>query len=367
MKDRNTISLADILRSFGGWRLKLVKLFDHLAGTAIALILPARPHLEENPNAVKRILVIRPGGIGDAVFLLPIFRELRALGFSVDVLCEKRNKEVFQSQRGVCDEIFCYDNVNQFLKVFRKSYDAVIDTEQWHLFSAIAAYFIKTGARIGFATRPLRQKLFEFPVEYGLDTYELENFETLFSIFGIQKKLTLRGSFEVFQEDLDWAGRELPFSYAVVSLAGSVALRRFTKEQLACIADQVHLKGLKVVFVGGKDVVGLAPQGAGLVDLTGQLSLAMTAAVIKNACFFIGHDSGVLHIACATQACVFAIFGPGNDRKWFLPGNGSKLLLNPVYCRPCTRFGYILPTCQGQFSCLNIKDKLRRQSFEQTS
>ncbi|MCL1910429.1 MAG: hypothetical protein FWG05_05800, partial [Kiritimatiellaeota bacterium] len=44
------------------------------------------------------ILVIRPGGMGDAVMSIPMIRALRAVAPSrrIDIICESRNEAVFK-------------------------------------------------------------------------------------------------------------------------------------------------------------------------------------------------------------------------------------------------------------------------------
>ena len=47
------------------------------------------------PVKIKNILIIRPGGIGDAIFLLPVIKALKNEGVIIDILCENRNAQVF--------------------------------------------------------------------------------------------------------------------------------------------------------------------------------------------------------------------------------------------------------------------------------
>jgi ADP-heptose:LPS heptosyltransferase len=111
-------------------------------------------------------------------------------------------------------------------------------------------------------------------------------------------------------------------------------------------------------LVGGKDVVGLGREvwsriaGRNVLDLSGKLSLRRTMAVIAGAERFIGHESGLLHVAVAMGVPVVGIFGPGNKVKWGPHGPSDEVLALELDCSPCTRFGYTLPVCRGECPCI---------------
>lgn len=71
------IGLLDIIRSIGTPQIKVIKLLDFLIGGVIAWALPAALPAEIDPREIKRLLIIRPGGIGDAVFLIPFLRNIK--------------------------------------------------------------------------------------------------------------------------------------------------------------------------------------------------------------------------------------------------------------------------------------------------
>ncbi|MEI8011042.1 MAG: glycosyltransferase family 9 protein [Candidatus Omnitrophota bacterium] len=357
------IGIADIWRSEGSFRLKAVKCVDHAAGWLLACSLPRRDGGDVNfPQGLLRVLIIRPGGMGDAVFLLPIIRELKRLGHTVDVLCERRNRHVFNSQEALCGKIFCYDIGPDFLAVFRQEYDVVVDTEQWHYLSAITAYFIKAHYRIGFATRPARTKLFNRALPYDHADYELKSFVRLFESFGISAPLQLKGSYAVSAADMTWVRGIIKLPYIVLALGGSIALRRFSKEQAVAICRGIMGKGYSVVLLGGTDVSGLAQaviagiQDQRVQDVTGKITLSQSAALIAEARQFIGHDSGLLHMAGALGVPSVAVFGPGNKDKWGPKGSQDVVICQELPCSPCTWFGYTLLTCQRKAMCIHGPD-----------
>ena len=353
----SNITFKDILNSHGHWSLKLFKLADYFFGFLIAFLLPKQNSRLSFNSPIKKILVIRPGGIGDAVFLLPIFKLLKAKGVMIDVLCEPRNFEIFSSQDY---PVYFYNRLNSLKQVMNNVYDVVIDTEQWHYLSAICSYFVKAKYRIGFATRPLRAKLFNQQVSYGEGDYELENFLRLF------EKLFHEGSdiknindcFEVTSQMRNWAIGQITENSVIVFLGASIALRRFTREQSEKIIHSLLQKGVQPVFLGGVDVKIIADQivsqinDSRVLNFVGRTNLMESAALIQRARGFIGHDSGLMHLACAVGTPVVAIFGPGNLRKWQPMGKKHHIVSGYVSCSPCTKFGYTIPTCKGTYHCV---------------
>jgi len=354
---KSQISFLDIFRSIGSFRIKFLKTFDYTLGGLTAFLLPPLPN-KDLPHKFKKILVIRPGGAGDAVFLLPILKILGNQGFVVDVLCEKRNAEIFTSQSHLLNEIYLYEK--EIFEVLRKSYDIVVDTEQWHYLSAIVGYFIKSEYKIGFVTRPLRAKLFHKRVQYNENGYELDDFKRLFE--GILpaeiRVVDINNCFDVPFDKNAWASEQMPDRSVSVFLGASVSMRRLTLEQLLIVIHELLDKNYIPVLLGGKDVVVMSRQviknikDQRVKDFVGKTSLLESAALIQRSGKFIGTDSGLMHLACAVGTPVIAFFGPSNKNKWGPKGSEHKIITENVSCSPCARFGYTLPTCWGSYHCM---------------
>ncbi|MBF0489407.1 MAG: glycosyltransferase family 9 protein [Candidatus Omnitrophica bacterium] len=361
------ISLTDIFFSHGSWSLKFIKFLDFIFGTAISLIV-FKSIRTPIPNHVRRILIIRPGGIGDAVFLLPILRILKDNHIQIEILCEPRNQEVFTSQGYVT---YSYLRLDTWWRVLTHSYDVVVDTEQWHYLTAILSYCVKTSYRIGFATRALRAKLFNKQVMYGTNDYELDNFLRLFE--GLlpfdYKRIHVNHSFDISGKLKTWASQQVPTKSIAVFLGASIAIRRFSKKQILDIVHIILTKGYSPVLLGGRDVVWCANEvlrenGAQRIyNFVGKVSLTESAALIQRCQSFIGMDSGGAHLASAVGTPVLSVFGPGNVHKWQMRGEHHEVLTNNSSCSPCTKFGYTVPSCQGSYHCLKELDLQKRVSL----
>jgi heptosyltransferase III len=128
-------------------------------------------------------------------------------------------------------------------------------------------------------------------------------------------------------------------------------------------------EGLRVVVTGGpeSDEREYAGRIAGAIDnsldLSGQLSLGMLAAVLSRAALYVGPDTAVTHAAAALGIPTIALFGPSDPVKWgpWPAGydadcnpwrrhgdqrvNQVRLIQGRARCVPCMREG-----CEGHIA-----------------
>ena len=339
--------------------IQLVKSFDAVVGRLTAALLPA-PVAASGPTRIDSLLLIRPGGIGDAVLLAPAILSLKRQfpAIRIHVLAEKRNVGIFQLIQGV-DRLLCYDNPGEFMLALRGSYDCVVDTEQWHRLSAVVARFISAPVKIGFDTNE-RRRMFTNPVPYSHDDYEAVSFARLLEPLGIGE-----GEGEIGSPFLSLPDSSVGKASALLdSLLGqpfvtvfpgaSIPERRWGAERFRRVAEMLSVIGIGVVIVGGKEdrqqgeeIVG---GGAGL-NLAGLTSLSETAAVIQKSSLLVSGDSGVLHIAVGLGVPTVSLFGPGRAKKWAPQGDRHMVINKGLACSPCTTFG-TTPSCPIDAQCM---------------
>lgn len=355
------IGIKEIFLSSGSFRTKALKLADLLLGTRAARFMKKEEGVSFSPFEITSVLVIRPGGIGDAVFLLPFLRILAAKrpDLAVDILCEERNAQIFLSQPGLYRKIFYYDSLRSLSTLSAMRYTLIIDTEQWHYLSVLLARWLRPRYLAGFATRPLRAKLLNVKVPYEIDAYEIENFRKLFALAepDVAGVKDIDGSFSVPDELRAWAEGLITKNTVTLFIGASIPERRFTLEQILQIVEFLLGKNIVVALIGGRDVEGIGDRVAGQItdprfkNFVGKTSLAQSAALIHQGRLFIGPDSGLMHLACAVGTPVVAIFGPGNANKWAPRAEPHTTVSPGLSCEPCTTFGYTLPSCRGAYSC----------------
>ncbi|MBK5276979.1 MAG: glycosyltransferase family 9 protein [Desulfuromonadales bacterium] len=339
--------------------IRLIKKLDAVFGFVAASTFPPPVHRELSPS-INSLLLIRPGGIGDAVLLAPAIRLLKNTypAINITVLAEQRNAGVFTLIPGV-DRLLCYDHPRELLQALRSSYDVVIDTEQWHRLSAIVARIVSAPVKIGFDTNE-RRRMFTHTVPYSHDDYESLSFTHLLAPLGIATEtvetvtpfLSLPDTACSKVADLLEPLCDQPF--VTVFPGASIPERRWGADRFRQLADKLALFGMKTVVVGGKDdsrqgdvIVG---GGSGL-NLAGPTSLPETAAVIHKSALLLSGDSGVLHIAVGLDIPTVSLFGPGRAKKW-APQGGRHIVINRgLDCSPCTTFG-TTPPCPIDARCL---------------
>lgn len=143
--------------------------------------------------------------------------------------------------------------------------------------------------------------------------------------------------------------------------SGGYALaRRWEPQKWAAVGNALADRyGASIVLVG------TAADGAGDVEaalrapclnLAGHTNLAQLAALLGQCNLFLGADSGVMHLACASGVPVVALFGPSNHRAWgpWTPGGPSTVVRLGLSCSPCSYIGHAVGQRDGCWhrSCL---------------
>jgi heptosyltransferase II len=339
-------------------KVRFLKNLDrYLGNTAVFLMRKSKPAPWHMP---RNILFIRPGGIGDAVFLLRAIRAVkdRYPSCSITVLAEKRNASIF-SFSGAVTRILLYDRVPDLFAAIRGGFDVVIDTEQWHRLSAVIARLTGASLLVGFGTNN-RKKLFTHPISYSHDSHESESFLALLEPLGISSVEPLESLLEIPpQVGVEIEKRLAVLAgkpYIVLFPGASIPERRWGTEKFRQLARRIHSWGFPVVVVGGRDdaLAGndIVSSGAGL-NFAGKTTLAETSAIIARSRLLVTGDSGLLHIAAELKVPTVSLFGPGIEKKW-APRDERHIVLNKhLSCSPCTSFGYT-PKCQSGARCLAL-------------
>ena len=331
---------------------KLIKWIDQFAAPALVIFLPEKAQYSAG-TPISSILIIRPGGIGDAVLLLPMLNHISEMypDAKIEVLAERRNAEVFCWSPAV-SKIWQYDKLLNFTKLFLQHYDLIIDTEQCYRLSAVVGQLLRPTRLIGFATNE-RSRLLTDPCPYDHDEYEAIQFlrlliplkgDAVISPIEFSKSLQLPQSKFISEK-----------SYVVVFPGASVAAKQWPAERFAEVARYCEQSGFDVVVLGGgaDRAVGkvIADFTARCLNLAGKTSLTEAAAIVSGAQLVISGDSGLLHIAQLQGVPTVSLFGPSNFQKWCRKGDCHFIMSANCGCSPCSKFGTI-PTCRHNHQCI---------------
>jgi len=342
--------------------MKLLKLLDAMAGILVTFMpRPVQQDLGKMSPDRLRLLIIRPGGIGDAVLLIPVLLSVKKIipESTIDILAEKRNSAVYSLCPDI-NRVYHYDKPKELLDAIRGSYDIVIDTEQWHRLSAVVTKLANAPRSIGYATNK-RKKMFTDPIQYSQDDHEVLSFFNLIVPITGEETSDEKMPFLTIPESCAGAIKHLLRGYGTRNIiaifpGGSIVERKWGGGRFHLTAKLLFEKGYAIVVVGGKDdfrageqiVSGLT----GALNLCGKLSLPETAAVLKESSLLITGDSGIMHIGYGLGTKVLALFGPGREKKWAPRGRNSRVINKHLPCSPCTTFGYTAK-CKKSAMCMS--------------
>ena len=153
------------------------------------------------------------------------------------------------------------------------------------------------------------------------------------------KPLIPAGDYAVLLPASAWKGKEWPYF-----------------KQLAARLSQ----RVPVVVLGAEKDLGCDEVGAAAAavnpssrNLRGQTSLRGSLAIVAQARWVIGNDTGLVHAGEALGLDVAMVEGPTHEYMGFSPYRpGSVLLGLPLLCRPCSKAGKVCPRF-GSYKCLN--------------
>jgi lipopolysaccharide heptosyltransferase II len=337
-------------------QIAFLKLIDTYLGRLICLVF--RPLPPSQIVESTTFLIIRPGGIGDSVLLIPTLKAIRKVypACTIDILAEKRNAASFHLVSGIRN-VYLYDTLAGLSSTLRCRYDIVIDTEQWYRLSAVVARFVRAPVKIGFDTNE-RRRMYTHGVQYDLDVNETENFLTLLKPLGIDCLQTYGNAVLTLPlQSVSRAGQllqQLCSAPLVVIFSGaSIPEKRWGVERFCQVSKRLAEDGYKVVVVGGHEdrVDGDNISGSAGLNLAGMTTLAETAAVISRSSLVISGDSGVLHLAAGLGIPTVSLFGPSSVKKWAPAGSKHIVLHKGLSCSPCSKFG-MMSQCPFDARCL---------------
>ena len=345
-------------------------MIDASAGPAVCRIMGGVDYLGGSPSwseipqpeNVRRILVLRPGGIGDMILLLPTLNLLinHFPHAKMDILCDNDSAGIMRLAQ-LDAEVLPY-NTRPAAVVFhivRNRYDLAIDTEQFHHFSAILARLSGAPSRIGFKINPRRNPLYSHLINYDPSGPEPLEFARLLkplkieppvhAIAGFLKNIdvSLPGGMEKALDDC--SGAE---GFAALQPESRSRHKNWAADRFPDLIKRLRDRhGLGTALIGDRSnrivcdsiIKRVKPETDRIISCAGILDLNQTAMVIKKAKLFIGPDSAPAHLAKAAGVPSVTLFGPSDHIKWGMRTTRHAIVRKEMPCSPCFIFGYRKP------------------------
>ena len=151
--------------------------------------------------------------------------------------------------------------------------------------------------------------------------------------------------------------------YMCIHGGATKGYKQWPTAQFASSADWLAEQGYQVVFIGAgesdrKITEQILKQSTGAhINLCNALKLGELIALFSQCTLFLGNDSGPMHLAAASGAQVFALFGPTDELRWGPLGDQATIIRNPIPCDDsCSK-----KSCLLDYRCI----KLLSQDFVQ--
>lgn len=142
--------------------------------------------------------------------------------------------------------------------------------------------------------------------------------------------------------------------FAVIHAGTSVPLKEWDLDRFAQTARYIaRVYAMQIVLIGSPDEVDRSRELMALIgdldpiDISGELNLRSTAALLEHAGLYLGSDGGAMHLATAVGVPTVGLFGPGSYHIFHPVGDHATAISHLFPCSPCNMITCIRPhdTC----------------------
>ncbi|MDD2365350.1 MAG: lipopolysaccharide heptosyltransferase II [Desulfuromonadaceae bacterium] len=333
-------------------------------------------------NNIKRILVLRYRFIGDTILTVPFLRNLRMAEPDAYIawVVAPGSAEVVSGIPYVNELIF-WDPVTihadsrgthgtlrekvTFIRELRKKRFDKVYVLKRSFSSALMALVSGARERIGFNTEG-RGFLLTKRIPYRPEQHEVLSFLDVLIADEVPvqddylESWTTAIEAEEAERILAAAGADKSPLLAIHPF-GSIYQKTWPIERFAEVAVRLQDNfNLKPLILGAKGDLAafnnsqhLFPEGS--CNLVGQCSIRITQALLRRSKFFIGNDSGIMHLAAAAGLPLLALFGPTSPKRFGPWGQKVSVIYGDFKCSPCRQkyFTECEPAKAGRPPCID--------------
>jgi len=154
--------------------------------------------------------------------------------------------------------------------------------------------------------------------------------------------------------------------FAIFHCEARRELRKWSPDKFANIAQYLHKKyNMEIVFAGDKndriDIQKIQDKiPFPTLNIAGEFTLSAFATLASKAKFFIGNESGPLHIATASKCKSLGLYGPGVPVTFYPWGLNASYIHHVLDCNPCDQIHCVRKgnSCMDMISELEVQDKI---------
>lgn len=326
---------------------------------------PLIPVVQGRPlvDRPKKILILKFGGVGEAVLARSLVEHLRRRNpsMSFDFLVEARTAETMIC--GGQSDVLIYHPKTDGLKcaltmlqqIRKRRYDAIIDFEQTSVLTAAFARITSIPIRLGF-TPPEpgpRDRMFTHPIP-------LREGESMWSFFIKAGRILdpdlstdlmtvpLPCSAQTESWVDEWWNKmikntEGPMVAMHLGVGPSAQYRRWPLERFLELGAVLRSfqKKLTVILTGGESEKPLIHQfrsqfGNQTVDASALGGIQCTASMLRRCDLLVSCDTGIMHLGAAMTTPTVGLFGPNTPKCWAPVGpHATWVYTTRRSCSPC--------------------------------
>ena len=298
----------------------------------------------------RRLVVLAPNWLGDAVMALPAIADLRRSqpDSTIEIAARPAVAGLMPLVPGVDGSVVLGNRSSSIASLKAGRYDAALLLPN-SFRSAWLAWSAGVPERWGYA-HELRSPLLTKAVAAPAHVHQAEYYQRLTTALGfppgpLQPRLEVPSSArDRAREALREQGWDAVSPLVAVAPGAAYGgAKRWPARSFADVVDGLAGDGVTVVLVGaaadraaGVELSSLLGGGRPPIDLIGHTDLVMLPAVLAHCRALLTNDSGAMHVGAAVGIRVVAMFGPTNERETRPLGTGpSTVLHTDVWCRPC--------------------------------
>ena len=283
--------------------------------------------LPRKKKVIRHILVVKWDEIGDMVYAIPLFDLLKKQfpDSNLTLLCKPAAAQLLLHQKSIDHIVHQLDNnpVDIWIEL-RGTFST------W--FKSVLAFPI---IRLDRGSVRIKNKI-SGGQQHELNT-NLLAIKPLFTVNEFDSiKSTVKPIINTDSKNNAFAKAFLEQhklnTFYLFHTGASVPERRWPIERFATLAHKIHSElGMPLVLIGGPDEANFIAEHLELfptttLSLVGKASLTDIAALSKHADFFIGNESGPIHIVSTAEIPVIGLYGPGVRDVFYPLGNKVKII-----------------------------------------
>jgi ADP-heptose:LPS heptosyltransferase len=298
----------------------------------------------------KKAILFFSAGIGDAVLLIPLVKQLKNKGFRVAGFFNSKQpcEEIFKEITLLDELILCKSKSEQFIHSFKSlfKYDR-----------AYINYFASNGTNLLTAVICSKQiftnrkvdsilfKLFSFKIKYVEPVKNIHDVQQNLNLLDSSLKVSLPGFYINYTSKKNEA---LPYPFIAIQISAGNNKQTYKNwpvnywiRFLKMLLEQYSEKN--IVLLGDRNEVEIATTikdklGLRINSLAGKTSITEAMNVLNQSELFIGLDGGLMHLAVALGKPTFSIWGPSSVTLYGYEKFSSvhKCVSLNLSCSPCS-------------------------------